>query len=563
MGKLKRLLFSFFVFLIVFLSFVPYVKAADSTGPWYSQSPFEWYLKVYDERVSPQTEIFGERYTAAQVQWVVYSVPSVLINGMLMGNTQLGACFIGSLSGVVLGQECVDGVKNIFKPFVDMVAQDKDSVNLANKSPDTLLGAVFQDRSLSGVTYFKHAIQKWHLVPEVQAQEGVGFDSFKIIGDLWKITRNLSYLFFVIIAIIFSFMIMFRVKISPQVVISVQSALPKIIMAVILVTFSFAIAGFMVDLMYVFIGIVSIAFASGNLIETPLLFFNFINGQVPIVRDGVFTIFIYSGIYIILFMGAIFMSFIAALASFSTSGSIVSLLLFVFVIILLVILVVNLFKTIFMLYKNLAQVYLAVIIGPLQITMGTIFPGGGIGPWLKGLMSKLLVFPLTGILYFISFKFLIKSVQISSYATITENIAQAYLEQVSIHFFRGFTVGALLDNVTGLGELWAPPMLGNAASSSGIAFILMSLTCIMIIPKIDKAISSFMAGKPFEFESGIGQTAKSVGFMAAGAMQEGTLPKFIGNIKFGDKTLQNYFEKIRGLKNAGKTAENILKSTGR
>src|SRR5258708_14361646 len=56
-------------------------------------------------------------------------------------------------------------------------------------------------------------------------------------------------------------MIMFRVKISPQVVVSVQSALPKIAIALVLVTFSYAIAGFLIDIMYVFVGLFSLVFS--------------------------------------------------------------------------------------------------------------------------------------------------------------------------------------------------------------------------------------------------------------------------------------------------------------
>jgi len=43
-------------------------------------------------------------------------------------------------------------------------------------------------------------------------------------------------------------MIMLRVKISPQAVVTVQSAIPKLITTLILVTFSYAIAGLVIDL---------------------------------------------------------------------------------------------------------------------------------------------------------------------------------------------------------------------------------------------------------------------------------------------------------------------------
>ena len=44
---------------------------------------------------------------------------------------------------------------------------------------------------------------------------------------------------------------------SPQTIVTIQSALPKIVVTLILVTFSYAIAGFMVDLVYVVMGLFS------------------------------------------------------------------------------------------------------------------------------------------------------------------------------------------------------------------------------------------------------------------------------------------------------------------
>src|SRR6476619_7172420 len=78
----KKFLFSSIVaILLLFNLAVPYAHAQVNPwyqGPWYLQGPVQWYTKVYDSS-NPQ-EIFGERYTAAQVQWVIYSIFSVFIN---------------------------------------------------------------------------------------------------------------------------------------------------------------------------------------------------------------------------------------------------------------------------------------------------------------------------------------------------------------------------------------------------------------------------------------------------------------------------------------------------
>jgi len=52
-------------------------------------------------------------------------------------------------------------------------------------------------------------------------------------------------------------MIMFRIKINPQTAITIQLALPKLIITLLLITFSYAIAGFMIDIFYLIWGIIT------------------------------------------------------------------------------------------------------------------------------------------------------------------------------------------------------------------------------------------------------------------------------------------------------------------
>jgi len=74
------------------------------------------------------------------------------------------------------------------------------------------------------------------------------FQKLQFILPLWRIFRNVVYLLSTILFIVVGVMIMLRVKVSPQAVITVQSAIPRIITVLILVTFSYAIAGLVLDL---------------------------------------------------------------------------------------------------------------------------------------------------------------------------------------------------------------------------------------------------------------------------------------------------------------------------
>ncbi len=93
-------------------------------------------------------------------------------------------------------------------------------------------------------------LQKAGFIPQSYAAEGVGFASIKPLMNLWKIFRDVAYLLIVLVLVTIGFMIMFRMKINPQTVISVENALPKIVISLLLITFSFAIAGFLIDVMY-------------------------------------------------------------------------------------------------------------------------------------------------------------------------------------------------------------------------------------------------------------------------------------------------------------------------
>ena len=72
--------------------------------------------------------------------------------------------------------------------------------------------------------------------------QGIGFSALTPTLQVWKAFRNLSYFLFIIIFIVVGFMIMFRAQINPQTVVTVQAALPKIVVTLIMITFSYAIA---------------------------------------------------------------------------------------------------------------------------------------------------------------------------------------------------------------------------------------------------------------------------------------------------------------------------------
>lgn len=83
-----------------------------------------------------------------------------------------------------------------------------------------------------------------------QSVSGSGANIIQPVKSLWQFTSNVAYLAFIIVFVVIGFMIMFRVRINPQTVISIQSALPGLVIGIILVYFSYFIAALITDLSF-------------------------------------------------------------------------------------------------------------------------------------------------------------------------------------------------------------------------------------------------------------------------------------------------------------------------
>lgn len=116
-------------------------------------------------------------------------------------------------------------------------------------------------------------------IKQSYAQTGVGFGALTPLLPLWKSFRNFAYFVYILIFVVIGFLIMFRQKIDPQTVISVQNALPRLVITLLLITFSYAIAGILIDVMYLAIYIpvfilsepTGEVFTNANLVLTKVL----------------------------------------------------------------------------------------------------------------------------------------------------------------------------------------------------------------------------------------------------------------------------------------------------
>ncbi len=100
------------------------------------------------------------------------------------------------------------------------------------------------------VDVVSHLASEW--VPGYKDSTGVyagGYEDLDASGvtNLWSVVRNIAYLGYVVIMILIGFMVMFRNKIGGQLMVTVGNSLPKIVISLVLVTFSFAIMGLIID----------------------------------------------------------------------------------------------------------------------------------------------------------------------------------------------------------------------------------------------------------------------------------------------------------------------------
>ncbi|HTK03352.1 MAG TPA: hypothetical protein VL401_01115 [Alphaproteobacteria bacterium] len=538
----------------------PKKPAATPTAPvegnWYNQDFGQWYGKVYD--TDHPEEIFGERYTAAQVQWVVYSLFSFILNSTTNANV---------LSCILKNSTDLKACASVISSATTSISQPAQAVipQVENKS---LISLVFDtNRPFSGISYVKEKVKKFDLVPTAQAAPvvGFGFNALLPVQSMWRASRDIAFGLFVIVAIVFAFMIMFRVKISPQVVISVQSAIPKIIISLILVTFSYAIAGFLVDLMYVVIGVISLIFAGFLPVHDPHItsgIFNFLTvgqpfgGDVPIGVFGLLIVYmlVFPFVLVILIFYTIGLvgSAIAGLLTiaglavlFSPPLAAISLIIgAILLIVIIITLLLYFIKVIWTLLKAFVNILLLVIFAPLQIVAGVFVPNFGFGAWVKNLVSNLAVFVVTGVLILLSYIFLYQGFNLGAAGVFDSGLINALFKLLF-----GSFVGGLSPIPTPDSAAWPPLLGGSGSTATGLLFVGASFVIFTLIPKTADAIQAFMAGKPFAYGNAIGETfgpAKMGWAMTAGAVIGGTQKTIGENVgsSFGGK-IKRTFNKFK------------------
>jgi len=211
---------------------------------------------------------------------------------------------------------------------------------------------------------------------------GLGFSSLLPILDTWAKFRNLAYLFFVIVFVVIGFMIMFRQKIGSQTVVTVQQAVPQIIIALLAVTFSFAIAGLLIDLMYLSMYLLLAVFTTDD--YSPTKFFTGslfqIGGTLLTSGTGQVASIINAFILDVLGVGP-------ARQVLGAIGSLTGAVVFAIAV------AIGLFRLFFELLQTYIAILISIITAPISLMMGAIPGRSHFSTWIKGLIGNLAAFP--------------------------------------------------------------------------------------------------------------------------------------------------------------------------
>lgn len=454
---------------------------------------------------------------------------------------KMSVLLLRSATCAFVGEGCTDNPADGDKHF------DKSIFGYMSK----LVALPYSSPPASGVYWVHSKFQESGFVPKSYAAEGIGFASLKPIMNLWMVFRDIAYLLLVLVLVLIGFMIMFRMKINPQTIISIENALPKIVTSLILITFSFAIAGFLIDAMYVLmsIGISLISdnnsnfdaiklqneYMSGNMLTLynslfPVKDMSYINqlfmvgdsimGILPPIINNVVRGFVGSQMAFAFFPGILkafdssgFSKILNGLNIVGNSlgqmpesflgGVGVLVIYFVLGPLLLVhgaglivgimvwfTIIFLMFRIFFLLFRSYLQILIMVIFSPIIMLLEAVPGKSSFSNWFKGLFGELISFPVVAVI---------------------------------------LALGNVLTNTLSYpGDFWSPPFLYGVDPN---AFsVLLGMGLMFLIPDLIKIVKEAIGAKPLPISVGPGTFFSGAGAGMGGGI---SLLSQFGSIKMG------------------------------
>ena len=356
-----------------------------------------------------------------------------------------------------------------------------------------LIAGVYAHPPASGVNYLAYMGQKLNLISPVYAQDqGVGFAEMLPYLSVWTKFRDLSYGLFVLIFIFIGFAIMFRIKISPQAVVTIESALPKLIIALLLITFSYAIVGFMVDIMMVISNLIIFTFKS--LPDLPSILVDRIPATNFTDARNLFQTIFLVGVPPILFFILIFIllgaglgAIVGAVAGGALAGPVAGIGALLAFLLIVIVFLIALLRLLWTLLKAYAMVVLSLIFSPFIILVGALPGSNAISGWFRNILANLAVLPTV-----LAMVFLAGYLTVSAWYEWFEQAFGTFLEAS--------------DPTRVVSEVQDVIAVGGTDRFLGAIFVsIISIVILLLAPRAADIIQSFLSGQPFAYGQAIGQ----------------------------------------------------------
>jgi len=290
-----------------------------------------------------------------------------------------------------------------------------------------LMGAMIKNPPASAEVYIVDMVQNSRFAPQsAYAQApGLGFGALDPILGTWKAFRNVSYYLLVLIGFVVGFLVLIRHKVSGNVAVTVQNALPRIVITVILITFSYAIAGLMVDLLFLSIYFIINIFSNGIFVENARFLNNSVagitNSEGQSLSDLAFNTHIFEFTINYIFSGAAWNAansigdiITQALGNASTitnaflgiddfiGGPIQWIIDQLFALVFAIAIFIAMFRTFFALIMSYAGFVINVVMAPFILLPGAMPGKNPFSNWIKNLVAGLAPFAVAIFMIFMS-----------------------------------------------------------------------------------------------------------------------------------------------------------------
>ncbi len=379
------------------------------------------------------------------------------------------------ISDMIDKSVCISGAKT-----------QNDFTGCLNQSTAMQLGGVIADmyttKPADSGLFLADMGHSLGFIPDQAYAQGIGFSGLEPLLPIWKAFRNIAYLLMALVMIVLGFMIMFRKKIDPKTVVTAQNAIPRVIIALILITFSYAIVGFMIDIMYLLIFFIIAIFKSTNYLPDPGWWvqnvFHIHTNDALYGQGGIGAQLFNVDVNPLKFLGwnmsegtalsGSIAAIIGGLALTTVSmpvGVGISIAGFALPLVHLVLAIVLLFLFLRLLaffLSSYIQIIISLLLAPLQLLMEALPGSNSFSSWIKNLAANLAVFPIGGAMFMLS----------SIFANFSSNPGKL-----------------------GSTNLWIPPYTSVASNTTAIG-ALISLGILFAIPSVAGSVKEALKAKP-------------------------------------------------------------------